>query len=113
MPSSRREIGKARLPLWVAGFVALACLAIVALSGWLEWESRQVDLTNAEVDMANLAGSLTQHAEDTFDLADTILTGMVDRMEVGGTSPAAVRQDPHVPSVAQVQPKAYPRHLRL
>jgi diguanylate cyclase (GGDEF)-like protein/PAS domain S-box-containing protein len=90
MPNSRREIGKARVPLRVAGFVALACVAILALSGWREWESRQVDLTNAEVDMANLAGSLTQHAEDTFDLADTILTGMVDRMEVGGTSPAAV-----------------------
>ncbi|MCC8955147.1 diguanylate cyclase [Bradyrhizobium sp. Pear77] len=90
MPSYRRELGKARLPFWAAGFVALACVAILALSGWREWESRQVDLRNAEVDMANLAGSLTQHAEDTFDLADTILTGMVDRMEVGGTGTAAV-----------------------
>jgi diguanylate cyclase (GGDEF)-like protein/PAS domain S-box-containing protein len=90
MPHSRRELGKALVPLRVAGFVALACLAILALSGWREWESREVDLRNAEVDMANLAGSLTQHAEDTFDLADTILTGMVDRMEIGGTTPAAV-----------------------
>jgi diguanylate cyclase (GGDEF)-like protein/PAS domain S-box-containing protein len=89
MPNSRRELVKARLPLWMAGFVALACAAILALSGWREWESRKVELRNAEVDMANLAGSLTQHAEDTFDLADTILTGMVDRMETGGTSPAA------------------------
>jgi diguanylate cyclase (GGDEF)-like protein/PAS domain S-box-containing protein len=90
MPHSRRELGKALVPLRVAGFVALACLAILALSGWREWESREVDLRNAEVDMANLARSLTQHAEDTFDLADTILTGMVDRMEIGGTTPAAV-----------------------
>lgn len=90
MPNSRRELVKARLPLWTAGFVALACVAILALSGWREWESRKVELRNAEVDMANLAGSLTQHAEDTFDPADTILTGMVDRMETGGTSPAAV-----------------------
>jgi Cache domain len=90
MPHSRRELGKALVPLRVAGFVALACLAIMALSGWREWESREVDLRNAEVDMANLARSLTQHAEDTFDLADTILTGMVDRMEIGGTTPAAV-----------------------
>jgi len=58
--------------------------------GWREWESRHVELRNAEVDMANLAQSLSQHAEDTFELADTILAGMVDRMEVGGTSPAAV-----------------------
>jgi diguanylate cyclase (GGDEF)-like protein/PAS domain S-box-containing protein len=92
MPSSRREIGKTRLPLWAAGFVALACVAILALSGWREWESRQVELRNAEVDMANLARSLAQHAEDTFELADTILAGMADRMEVGGTSPAAIEK---------------------
>jgi len=90
MPSTRREAEKARFPLWAAAFVALACVAILALSGWREWESRQVELRNAEVDMANLAQSLSQHAEDTFELADTILTGMVDRMEVGGTSAAAV-----------------------
>jgi len=92
MSSSRGEIGTARLPLRVAGFVTLACLAILALSGWREWESRQVDLRNAEVDMANLARSLAQHAEDSFELADTILAGMVDRMEVGGTSPAALEK---------------------
>lgn len=92
MTSSRRELGKTHLPLWAAGFVALACVAILALSGWREWESRQVDLKNAEVDMANLARSLTQHAEDSFDLADTILAGMTDRMETGGTSPAAVEK---------------------
>ena len=88
MPSNRREVEKARFPL--AAFVALACAAILALSEWREWESRQVELRNAEVDMANLAQSLTQHAEDTFELADTILARMVDRMEVGGTSPAAI-----------------------
>ncbi|GKQ53548.1 sensor domain-containing diguanylate cyclase [Bradyrhizobium sp. Ce-3] len=90
MPHNRRELGKTRLPLWTAGFVAFACLAILVLSGWREWESRQVDLRNAEVDMANLANSLTQHADDTFELADTILIGMVDRMEIGGTSPGAI-----------------------
>src|SRR3954468_336792 len=90
MSTSRREVGKSRVPLWVAGFVALACVAIVTLSGWREWEARQVDLRNAEVDMANLASSLTQHAEDMFELADTILAGMVDRMEIGGTSAGAL-----------------------
>jgi GGDEF domain-containing protein len=39
MSGNRREIGKTRLPLWAAGFVALACAAILALSGWREWES--------------------------------------------------------------------------
>jgi diguanylate cyclase (GGDEF)-like protein/PAS domain S-box-containing protein len=90
MAGRSQELGKAHLPLWAAGFVALACAAILALSGWREWESRAGDLKNAEVDMANLARSLTQHADDTFDLADTILTGMVDRVETQGMGAEAV-----------------------
>lgn len=90
MTRSRRALGQTHLPLWAAGFVALACVAILALSGWREWSSRQIDLKNAEVDMANLARSLTQHADDTFLLADTILIGLVDRLETDGTGSAAV-----------------------
>jgi len=76
----------------VAGFVALACAAILTLSGWREWETRRVDLKNAEVDMANLARSLTQHADDTFELADTVLIGLVNRLETDGTEPAAIER---------------------
>lgn len=90
MPPGRRALGQTHLPLWAAGFVALACVAILALSGWREWSSRQIDLKNAEVDMANLARSLTQHADDTFELADTILIGLVNRLETDGTDPAAI-----------------------
>jgi hypothetical protein len=36
MTRERSERGEARLPLWVAGFVALTCVAILALSGWRE-----------------------------------------------------------------------------
>jgi PAS domain-containing protein len=72
--------------------VALTCVAILALSGWREWKSRQIDLHNAEVEMANLARSLTQHADDTFELTDTILVGLVDRLQTGGTSPAAIEK---------------------
>jgi diguanylate cyclase (GGDEF)-like protein/PAS domain S-box-containing protein len=85
-----REVGKTRLPLWTAGFVALVCVAILALSGWREWSSRQIDLHNAEVEMANLARSLTQHADDTFEITDIILIGLVDRLQTDGTGPAAI-----------------------
>jgi diguanylate cyclase (GGDEF)-like protein/PAS domain S-box-containing protein len=92
MTRGRRELGKTRLPAWTAGFVALACVAILALSGWREWESRELDLHDAEVEMENLARSLTQHADDTFELTDTILVGLVDRLETEGTGPAAIEK---------------------
>ena len=92
MTRKRGEFGETRLPLWAAGFVALTCVAILALSGWREWSSRQIDLHNAEVEMANLARSLTQHADDTFELTDAILVGLVDRLQTGGTSPAAIEK---------------------
>ena len=85
-----RELGKTRLPLWAAGFVALICLAILGLSGWREWETRNTELNNAEIDVANLAHSMIQHADDTFELADTILVGLVHRLELDGTGPDTI-----------------------
>lgn len=80
-----RELGKAHLPLWAAGFVALICMTILGLSAWREWETRNAELKNAEIDVTNLAHSLIQHADDTFELADTILVGLVHRLELDGT----------------------------
>ena len=85
-----RELGKTRLPLWAAGFVVLICVAILGLSVWREWEARNADLRNAEVDVANLAHSLVQHADDTFELADTILVGLVHRLEIDGMGPDTI-----------------------
>ncbi|WP_027552360.1 sensor domain-containing diguanylate cyclase [Bradyrhizobium sp. Cp5.3] len=79
-----RELGKTHLPLWAAGFVVLICVAILVLSGWREWEARNSELRNAEIDVANLAQSLVQHADDTFELVDTILVGLVHRLELDG-----------------------------
>lgn len=85
-----RELGKTHLPLWAAGFVALICVAILALSAWREWEARDAELRNAEIDVTNLAHSLIQHADDTFELADTILVGLVHRLELDGMGPDTI-----------------------
>lgn len=85
-----RELGKAHLPLWAAGFVALICVTILGLSAWREWESRNAELRSAEIDVTNLAHSLIQHADDTFELADTILVGLVHRLELDGLGPDAI-----------------------
>jgi hypothetical protein len=90
MDAAPHKIGLTRLPVWAAAFVALVCVAIVALSGWTEWASREMELRNAEVELGNLARSLTQHAEDTVELADGILTGIVSRLETDGANPAQV-----------------------
>ncbi|BAM91657.1 PAS/PAC sensor-containing diguanylate cyclase [Bradyrhizobium oligotrophicum S58] len=70
-----------RLPVWAAGVLALVCGAILAFSGWSEWETRNNELRNAEIELGNLARSLTQHVEDTFELADSLLRGVVTALE--------------------------------
>lgn len=85
-----RELGKAHLPLWAAGFVALICVTILGLSAWREWETRNAELRSAEIDVTNLAHSLIQHADDTFELADTILVGLVHRLELDGLGPDTI-----------------------
>jgi diguanylate cyclase (GGDEF)-like protein/PAS domain S-box-containing protein len=79
------KTGPMRLPSWAAAFVALVCVAILAMSGWREWSSRGGRLKAAEVEMSNLARSMTQHAEDTVDLLDASILGVVVRLETDGT----------------------------
>ncbi|WP_445501486.1 sensor domain-containing diguanylate cyclase [Microvirga sp. G4-2] len=65
--------------------MAVICLAIIGLEGWRDWSERKQELSRIESEMRNLAKSLAQHAEDTFNLADAILVDMVDRIEHHGT----------------------------
>jgi diguanylate cyclase (GGDEF)-like protein/PAS domain S-box-containing protein len=92
MKSSGRKANPYALHMRVSAFIGLVCVIILALSGWREWSLRSVDLKNAEVDMSNLARSLAQHAEDTFELADTVLIGLVNRLEATGADPAAAKK---------------------
>jgi len=73
-----------RLPFRAGAFVALVCIAILGMSGWREWTAREASLKAAEIDLTNLARSLTQHAEDSFDLLDASILGAVGRLETEG-----------------------------
>ncbi len=55
-----------------------------------EWNSRTDDLRDAEGNLANLARSLVQHADDTFDLLDASILGAVSRLEADGATPATL-----------------------
>jgi diguanylate cyclase (GGDEF)-like protein/PAS domain S-box-containing protein len=76
--------------LRAAAFVALTGAAILGVSGWREWTARDAVLRGAETEMANVARSLTQHAEDSLDLLDSGVVGVVSRLEMDGTAPVTI-----------------------
>jgi diguanylate cyclase (GGDEF)-like protein/PAS domain S-box-containing protein len=82
--------GWSRLPLRAAAFVVLTCVAILGVSGWREWSARDSMLRSAETELANVARSLTQHAEDSLDLLDSGIVGVVGRLEIDGTGPETI-----------------------
>jgi diguanylate cyclase (GGDEF)-like protein/PAS domain S-box-containing protein len=90
MDTVRHKTGLSRLPSLAAIFVALVCAAILGMSGWGEWSARETRLHDAGTEMANLARSLTQHAEDSLDLLDSGIVGVVSRLEMDGTGPATI-----------------------
>jgi len=65
----------------IAGFVALACTAVIGLEALRVLELRSDALANGRQDTTNLASSLIQHAELTFRTADALLIGTVERLE--------------------------------
>lgn len=87
MTSYAHKGGLSHLPHKAAIFVVLVCALFVSLSGWQEWASRQGYFKNAEVDTANLARSLTRQAEDSLELLDSNVLGLVARLESDGTGP--------------------------
>lgn len=94
VPSHRA--GWSRLPLRAAAFVVLTCVAILGVSGWREWAARDAVLKGAETEMANVARSLTQHAEDSLDLLDSGVVGVVSRLEMDGAGPVTIAKLRHL-----------------
>lgn len=90
MSIATQRAGWSRLPLRAAAFVVLTCATILGVSGWREWAARDAMLKGAETEMANVARSLTQHAEDSLDLLDSGVVGVVSRLEMDGTGPATI-----------------------
>lgn len=90
MSAATQRAGWSRLPLRAAAFVVLTCATILGVSAWREWAARDAVLKGAETEMANVARSLTQHAEDSLDLLDSGVVGVVSRLEMDGTEPATI-----------------------
>jgi diguanylate cyclase (GGDEF) domain len=85
-PRLSRRLASIRLQ----GFIILVCLAILGLEGWRDWSEHESALEETETQMVNLARSLKQHAEDTFEMTDYALAAVIDLLQADGTSPEAL-----------------------
>jgi diguanylate cyclase (GGDEF)-like protein len=79
-------------PLTVAAvtFVVLVCLSLTAEFVWSRWNARHEQLREKQTATSNMAHALAQHAESTVKVADTVLLGVVERLETDGTGAAAL-----------------------
>ena len=78
------------LPLQIAILAALVSITVLGYQGWREWRARETQVRETQTSLANLASSLSRHAEGTFEVAEAVLEGLVERLEADGTSPAAI-----------------------
>lgn len=68
----------------------LACISLFGLEGWRDWVAHDQQLRETRTSLVNLATSLIQNADDTIEMADGVLIGIVERLQVDGTGPAAL-----------------------
>ena len=71
-------------------FVALVCLSLLGTGVWAIWKSHATDLQDAATVTTNMARALAQHADDTLRAADTILVGLVERLETEDMASASL-----------------------
>lgn len=76
--------------LLASAFVLLACVSLIGLDAWRTWQAHVIQEREAGVSVSNMARALAQHADDTFKQADTLLVGLLERIRVDGTGPAAI-----------------------
>jgi diguanylate cyclase (GGDEF)-like protein len=65
-------------------FLMAVCLSLVVVVMWDVWNSRQYRLHDQEIAMSNLAQTLSSQAQASIKQADTVLFGLVERLEIDG-----------------------------
>ncbi|WP_397448617.1 PAS domain S-box protein [Pseudomonas sp. NA-150] len=73
-------------------FISIMCTLLVGTDIWRSVASRKVQLAEMTTATANLARAMAQHADDTFKEVDTVLGGIVERVEHDGVSPTALER---------------------
>jgi len=80
------ELTTRKRPLKVPAmvFLALVCLSFVMEVAWSRWDAFRMQLKEKEIATSNMTRALAQHAENTVQAADTVLVGLVERLESSG-----------------------------
>lgn len=77
-----RLAGNARLRAVL--FVILVCLSLAGMGAWSVWKARVVQIREASTATTNMTRAMAQHATDTLRAADSVLLGLVERLEADG-----------------------------
>lgn len=85
--SFRGWIGLHIREIRAVGITAGICLALLGFQGWREYVALGEHVRETQASLTNLASALSQHAEDTVEVADTAISGLADRFESSGTFP--------------------------
>lgn len=83
-----RSAGNAKLRAIL--FVLLVCLSLTGMGAWTLWKARMARMQEASTTTANMTRALSQHATDTLRAADSMLLGLVERVEVDGMTDASL-----------------------
>ncbi|MBN6151958.1 GGDEF domain-containing protein [Xanthomonas sp. AmX2] len=74
-------------------FIVAACAMLAASEYWSIRDARTAALRTAQTSSLNLASSLAQHTSDSFEIAESVLSGIVDRVETSADQePQALHQ---------------------
>lgn len=71
---------------WLRSFVIMVCAALTVAFVYYEWSTRESLFRKAENDALMLSTSLGQHAQDTFEMADVLMTAASARIAVSDRS---------------------------
>lgn len=78
------------LSLRAFAYVLAICAAIMAFEGWREWSAHDNALAKARHEAENLAHSMRQHAEDTYEIAEQAVAMVAYELGVTGTDTAGL-----------------------
>ncbi|PTM44188.1 diguanylate cyclase [Phreatobacter oligotrophus] len=97
---------KSHIFSWPYGLLVALCVTIVGLGWYREIDIRNSDVHAAEVEATNLARSLVSQAEDSVELVDNALIGIVHWLENFGDRPRAVE---HLKTLLNLRKATLPR----